>query len=90
MQPKKTLEINSRHPVITKLTAAIDADENDKTAKDILSMLWETAQLSSGFTLSHPATFSSQINRLVAVALEIADQLEELPPNCRNSQCTGG
>jgi molecular chaperone HtpG len=80
MQPKKTLEINAKHPVITKLTAAIDADENDKTAKDMLSMLWETAQLSSGFTLSNPATFSSRINRMVAVALEVADQLEELPP----------
>jgi molecular chaperone HtpG len=80
MQPKKTLEINATHPVITKLSAAIEADENDKTAKDMLSMLWETAQLSSGFTLSNPATFSSRINRMVAVALEVADQLEELPP----------
>jgi molecular chaperone HtpG len=62
------------------LSAAIEADENDKIAKDMLSMLWETAQLSSGFTLSNPATFSVRINRMVAVALEVADQLAELPP----------
>jgi molecular chaperone HtpG len=80
MQPKKTLEINAKHPVIVKITTALEADENDKTAKDMLSMLWETALLSSGFTLSNPATFSSRINRMVAVALEVADQLEELPP----------
>jgi molecular chaperone HtpG len=80
MQPKKTLEINAKHPVITKITSALEADENDKTAKDMLSMLWETALLSSGFTLSNPATFSARINRMVAVALEVHDQLEELPP----------
>jgi hypothetical protein len=57
---------------------ALEADENNTTAKDILSMVWETALLSSGFTLSDPATFSSRINRMVAVALEVTDQLEEL------------
>jgi molecular chaperone HtpG len=80
MNPKKTLEINAKHPVVKTLTAALSADENDKTAKDMLTMLWEIAQLSSGFTLSNPAGFSSKINRMVAVALQVADQLEELPP----------
>jgi molecular chaperone HtpG len=79
-QPKKTLEINAKHPVIIKIMDALEADENDTTAKDILSMLWETALLSSGFTLSNPATFSSRINRMIAAVLEVTDQLEELPP----------
>ena len=80
MQPKKTLEINAKHPVVTRISSQLDADENDKTAKDMLSMLWDTALLSSGFTLSNPAAFSARINRMVAVALDVADQLEELPP----------
>jgi molecular chaperone HtpG len=80
MQPKKTLEINVKHPVITTITGKLEADENDKTAKDMLSMLCDTALLSSGFTLANPATFSARINRMVAVALDVADQLEELPP----------
>ena len=80
MQPKKTLEINAKHPVVTRIASQLDTDENDKTAKDMLSMLWDTALLSSGFTLSNPAAFSSRINRMVAVALDVADQLEELPP----------
>jgi molecular chaperone HtpG len=79
-QPKKTLEISAKHPVITKITNALEADENDKTAKDMLAMLWEMALLSSGCTLGNPATFSSRINCMVAVVLEVADQLEELPP----------
>jgi len=80
MQPKKTLEINAKHPVITKLTNQLETDENDKSAKDMLSMLWNAALLSSGFSLANPAVFSTRINRMVAVALDVSDQLEELPP----------
>jgi len=80
MQPKKTLEVNAKHPVITKITNQLETDENDKTAKDMLSMLWDTALLSSGFSLANPSAFSSRINRMVAVALDVADKLEELPP----------
>jgi len=80
MQPKKTLEINAKHPVITKICAQLEADENDKTAHDMLPMLWDIAQLSSGFTLKDPSSLAFKINRMVAVALDVADKLEELPP----------
>jgi molecular chaperone HtpG len=36
--------------------------------------------LSSSFSLSNASAFSARINRMVAVALDVADQLEELPP----------
>jgi molecular chaperone HtpG len=78
MQPKKTLEINAKHPVITKLTNQLEADENDKSAKDMLSRLWDTALMSSGFSLANPAAFSTRINRIVAVVLDVSDQLEDL------------
>lgn len=80
MQPKKILELNAKHPVVMKIKAMLESDENDKSARDMLNMLWDTALLSSGFTLSNPASFSAQINRMVSVALDVADQLEELPP----------
>jgi molecular chaperone HtpG len=59
MQPKKTLELNATHPVVTRVTNQIQADENDKTAKEMLSMLWDTALLSSGFSLSKASAFSA-------------------------------
>jgi molecular chaperone HtpG len=31
MQPKETLEINTKHAVITTVTKALEADEKDKT-----------------------------------------------------------
>ncbi|KAI5537445.1 heat shock protein 90 family member family [Trichomonas vaginalis G3] len=80
MQAKKTLEINGKHPVVTKLVDMLEKDETDKNAKEMLSMLWDTAQLASGFTLANPAAFSARINRMVAVALDVAGQLKELPP----------
>jgi len=80
MQPKKTLELNAKHPVVTKITDMLKADENSKDAREMLSMLWDTALLSSGFSLSNPAGFSARINRMVAVALDVVGQLEELPP----------
>ena len=80
MQPKKTLEINAKHPVIIKITQMIKDDENNKDAREMLGMLWDTALLSSGFSLSNPAGFSSRINRMIAVALDVVGQLEELPP----------
>jgi molecular chaperone HtpG len=80
MSAKKNLELNGKHPVITKIMSMLETDEGDKNAKEMLSMLWDTAQLSSGFTLANPASFSARINRMVAVALEVSQQLEELPP----------
>lgn len=80
MQPKKTLEINPSHPVIKKVAELLKADENNSTAKEMIDMLWNTALLSSGFSLSNPSAFSSRINRMVAVALEVEGELASLPP----------
>jgi hypothetical protein len=48
-------------------------------------MLWETALMSSGFTLSNPATFSACMNRMDAAPLGVHGQLEELPPIVESS-----
>jgi molecular chaperone HtpG len=80
MQPKKTLEVNGTHPVISKIVEQLEADPEDKSTKEMINLLWDTALLSSGFSLKNPAALSSRINRMVAVALDVAGQLEELPP----------
>jgi molecular chaperone HtpG len=80
MQPKKTLEVNGTHPVISKIVEQLEANPEDKSTKEMINLLWDTALLSSGFSLKNPAALSSRINRMVAVALDVAGQLEELPP----------
>ena len=46
---KKTLEVNPRHPLVKELLKRVETDKEDKTAKDLARVLFETATLRSGY-----------------------------------------
>jgi molecular chaperone HtpG len=71
MASKKTLELNPTHPIINALRSKITADANDRTAKDLVTLMYETALLTSGFTLDDPSSFAVRINRMVSLGLSI-------------------
>ena len=89
MISKKTLEVNPNHPIIQELRKRVDADPNNKTVKDLVLLLFETALLTSGFILDEPAPFASRLYRMISLGITGQDVAasaathapsEELPP----------
>ncbi|XP_009573150.1 PREDICTED: heat shock protein HSP 90-beta isoform X3 [Fulmarus glacialis] len=82
MMAKKHLEINPDHPIVETLRQKADADKNDKAVKDLVVLLFETALLSSGFSLEDPQTHSNRIYRMIKLGLGIdEDEVTAEEPN---------
>ncbi|KAJ7547096.1 hypothetical protein O6H91_08G069200 [Diphasiastrum complanatum] len=74
MSSKKTMEINPDNSIINELRKRVETDPNDKSVKDVVLLIFETALLTSGFSLADPNTFGSRIHRMLKVGLSIEDE----------------
>ncbi|KAK2985229.1 hypothetical protein RJ640_014992 [Escallonia rubra] len=73
MSSKETMEINPENSIMEELRKRADADKSDKSVKDLVLLLFETALLTSGFSLEEPNTFGNRIHRMLKLGLGIDD-----------------
>merc|ERR1712240_141361 len=78
MAAKKHLEINPDHSIVETLRKRAETDKNDKSVKDLVMLLFETALLSSGFSLEDPAVHALRIHRMIKLGLGIDDDSDEV------------
>merc|ERR1712087_183016 len=69
MAAKKHMEINPDHPIVEIMRTKAEADKNDKSLKDLVWLLYETALLTSGFSLDDPQVHASRIHRMIKMGL---------------------
>jgi len=77
MAAKKHLEINPDHSIVENLRQRAETDKNDKSVKDLVLLLFETALLSSGFSLEDPAVHAKRIHRMIKLGLGIDEEDNE-------------
>merc|ERR1711920_276264 len=71
MSGRKTLEINPSNCIIKDIKRRFKDEGREQTITDVLNLLFETALLSSGFSLEEPATFANRIHRMINLGLSL-------------------
>lgn len=78
---KKIVEINPGHPLVKEMLRLVEADSNNKKAKDLVELMFEAATLRSGYELQNMAGFADRIETMMRSAMNISpdEKVDEEP-----------
>merc|ERR1719195_1891860 len=77
MVGKKKMQINPDHTIMIELKKKFEANASDRTVKDLVWLLFETAMLTSGFSLDDPVIFAGRIHKLIKLVLSLDEDEDE-------------
>merc|ERR1711998_403296 len=86
------MELIPDNAIVSEMKKKIDGDENDKTVKDLINLLFDTALLQSGFSLSDPTHFANRIHRMIKLGLsinpdeEVVEEVEDDIPDLEDTE----
>ena len=66
---KKVFEINPKHNLMTDLLAKVKQNPKSKSARDVISVMFDSSLVQSGYTLKNTKRFSTSIEKLSASML---------------------
>lgn len=61
MKGRKIMEINADSPIIKDIKSRIANNKNDPQATEVVSLMYDTALLTSGFPIENPRDFAKKI-----------------------------
>ncbi|KAJ3449910.1 heat shock protein 90-1 [Anaeramoeba flamelloides] len=78
MVSKKTMELNPKHPSILELKSRFETDKTDSTVRDLVTLLYESSLLYSGFSIDDTTGFTSRIHDMINMSLGVGEKEETL------------
>ena len=85
----QTMELNPRHKIVRALKQRIESGDasNERTVRDLVWLLYDTALLVSGFSLPDPVAYASRIHGILAAGLGV--ELDDVEPTEQGAQGRG-
>jgi len=71
MKSQRVLEINTKNPIIISLNQRVQLEKDSELTNVLADALYETAAIQSGFSIENPATFASDVHKLLKLALQL-------------------
>ncbi|ORZ16470.1 Hsp90 protein-domain-containing protein [Absidia repens] len=73
---KKTLEINPAHPIIKTLLERVESEDVDSDMTDLVTVLYETTSIRSGYPLSDITGFTKRVETIIrrGVGVNLEDE----------------